>query len=68
MLIDMDRRDEHSGKLEEIYDQLHSAYCQLNLLSPDSGGCSTHNHRKDKNDESTRDSGNSNTGGVIELL
>ncbi|XP_028806974.1 CSC1-like protein RXW8 [Neltuma alba] len=29
ILIDMDRRDEHDGKMEEIYDQLHAAYCQF---------------------------------------
>ncbi|PNX82046.1 ERD (early-responsive to dehydration stress) family protein, partial [Trifolium pratense] len=29
VLIDMDTRDKNCGRLEEIYDQLHSAYCQF---------------------------------------
>ncbi|CAK7347369.1 unnamed protein product [Dovyalis caffra] len=29
VLIEMDRRDEQSGQMEEIHQQLHSAYCQL---------------------------------------
>ncbi|XP_054797246.1 CSC1-like protein RXW8 isoform X5 [Prosopis cineraria] len=36
VLIDMDRRDEHAGKMEEIYDQLHAAYCQFTSATPDS--------------------------------
>lgn len=28
VLIDMDREDEQSGRMEEIHEGLHSAYCQ----------------------------------------
>ncbi|XAR62011.1 hypothetical protein NMG60_11016582 [Bertholletia excelsa] len=33
VLIEMDRRDEQSGMLEEIYQQLRPAYCQFALAS-----------------------------------
>lgn len=33
VLLEMDRRDEQSGRMEEIHQQLHSAYCQLPLTS-----------------------------------
>ncbi|KAL5558722.1 hypothetical protein UlMin_034933 [Ulmus minor] len=33
VLIEMDRRDEQSGRMEEIYEQLHSAYCQFTVAS-----------------------------------
>uniref|UniRef100_A0A2C9VZZ0 CSC1-like protein RXW8 n=1 Tax=Manihot esculenta TaxID=3983 RepID=A0A2C9VZZ0_MANES len=33
VLIDMDRRDEQSGKMNEIYQQLHSAYCQIPIAT-----------------------------------
>ncbi|XP_038716118.1 CSC1-like protein RXW8 isoform X2 [Tripterygium wilfordii] len=36
VLIEMDRRDEICGRMEEIFQQLHSAYCQFALTSPDS--------------------------------
>jgi hypothetical protein len=29
----MDRQDEQSGRMEEIHQQLHSAYCQFNVIS-----------------------------------
>ncbi|TKY74942.1 CSC protein RXW8 [Spatholobus suberectus] len=29
VLIDMDRRDERCGRMEQIYEQLHSEYCQF---------------------------------------
>ncbi|KAF9613792.1 hypothetical protein IFM89_011516 [Coptis chinensis] len=32
-LIEMDRRDERSGRMEDIYEQLQSAYCQFSLIS-----------------------------------
>lgn len=35
VLIEMDRKDEQCGRMEEIYQQLHSAYCQLKLISPE---------------------------------
>ncbi|XP_061344429.1 CSC1-like protein RXW8 [Gastrolobium bilobum] len=34
VLIDMDRRDEHFGRKEEIFEQLRSAYCQFTTSSP----------------------------------
>ncbi|PIA64642.1 hypothetical protein AQUCO_00100246v1 [Aquilegia coerulea] len=34
-LIEMDRRDEVCGRTEEIYDQLHTAYYQVSLMSSD---------------------------------
>uniref|UniRef100_A0A2P2IPP4 CSC1/OSCA1-like 7TM region domain-containing protein n=1 Tax=Rhizophora mucronata TaxID=61149 RepID=A0A2P2IPP4_RHIMU len=33
ILIEMDRHNEQYGKMEEIYQQLHSAYCQLPIKS-----------------------------------
>lgn len=36
MLIDMDREDEQSGKMEEIHRQLRSAYCQFSPSFHDS--------------------------------
>ncbi|KAL6963142.1 CSC1-like protein rxw8, partial [Sarracenia purpurea var. burkii] len=36
VLIEMDRKDEENGKMEEIHKQLHSAYCQLASTSNDS--------------------------------
>ncbi|KAJ9166384.1 hypothetical protein P3X46_021150 [Hevea brasiliensis] len=33
VLMDMDRRDEQSGRMSEIYQQLHSAYCQIPITS-----------------------------------
>lgn len=32
-IIDMDREDEHSGRMEEIYQKLPSAYFQINSES-----------------------------------
>ena len=43
ILIDMDQKDEEAGRMEEVYQQLHTAYCQ-SPLTPDvscSFGCST---------------------------
>ncbi|KAI5393412.1 CSC1-like protein RXW8 isoform X1 [Lathyrus oleraceus] len=34
ILVDMDRKDEDSGKMEEIYEQVRSAYIQPTLVSP----------------------------------
>lgn len=33
VLIEMDRKDEQCGRMEEIYQQLHSAYCQFKVIS-----------------------------------
>ncbi|KAF5746753.1 CSC1-like protein RXW8 isoform X1 [Tripterygium wilfordii] len=35
ILIEMDRHDEICGRMEDIYRQLHSAYCQFALTSQD---------------------------------
>lgn len=40
----MDQRDEHCGRLEEIYEQLHSAYCQF--TSSGQSECSSHQSRE----------------------
>lgn len=34
--MEMDRQDEHSGKLAEYHDQLISAYCQFKPISQES--------------------------------
>ncbi|XP_057431039.1 CSC1-like protein RXW8 isoform X2 [Lotus japonicus] len=44
VLIDLDQRDEHCGRLEEIYEQLHSAYCQF--TSSGQSECSSHQSRE----------------------
>ncbi|KAM1875517.1 hypothetical protein FF1_042965 [Malus domestica] len=43
ILIDMDQKDEEAGRMEEVYQQLHTAYCQSPLTPDDSCsfGCST---------------------------
>lgn len=33
VLIDMDRKDERCGRMEQIFEQLHSAYCQFTSSS-----------------------------------
>lgn len=35
VVIEMDRQDERSGAMEEIYQELQSAYCQFKLTSRD---------------------------------
>lgn len=35
----MDHRDETFRRMEEIYHQLHSAYCQFNNTSPPQSEC-----------------------------
>ncbi|KAM1834447.1 hypothetical protein ACFX13_016911 [Malus domestica] len=45
VLIDMDQKDEQSGRMEEAYQQLHSAYCQAPITPDDScssGGSTCH--------------------------
>ncbi|XP_020087237.1 CSC1-like protein RXW8 [Ananas comosus] len=39
-LIDMDREDEQSGKMEEIHQQLLTAYCQFSPMKATSNFCS----------------------------
>lgn len=33
LLIEMDRKDEQSGRMEKIYEELRKAYCQFTLLA-----------------------------------
>ncbi|XP_057973972.1 CSC1-like protein RXW8 isoform X3 [Malania oleifera] len=49
VLIEMDRQDEQSGRMEEIHQQLHSAYCQFTLTSHDACGSRRPNHDEDGN-------------------
>ncbi|MED6198188.1 hypothetical protein PIB30_063692 [Stylosanthes scabra] len=43
IVIDMDRRDEENGRLREIQENLHSAYCQYGLLhDPELPRCFSH--------------------------
>ncbi|RYR42326.1 hypothetical protein Ahy_A08g038789 [Arachis hypogaea] len=45
VLIDMDRRDQHLGKMEEIYEQVHSFYCQFPTRSASSSERSAGSYR-----------------------
>lgn len=40
----MDRRDEQNGKMEDIYDQLHEAYCQFTPPTHDSDFSTSEHH------------------------
>lgn len=53
VLIEMDRQDEQWGKIEEIYDQLRSAYCQFPSISQDLSIAGSSGHHEDK--ESSQD-------------
>ncbi|KAK7383270.1 hypothetical protein VNO78_28944 [Psophocarpus tetragonolobus] len=48
ILIDMDRRDEHCGRVEEIYENLRSAYNQSSLMPNSSSKSECGSHEKDK--------------------
>ncbi|KAK6938010.1 CSC1/OSCA1-like, 7TM region [Dillenia turbinata] len=48
VLIQMDRQDEQSGGMEEIHQQLHSAYCQFTVSSHDIYAASNPDHVEDK--------------------
>ncbi|XP_061350469.1 CSC1-like protein RXW8 [Gastrolobium bilobum] len=48
VLIDMDRKDEHFGRMEEIYEQLHSAYNQFGLMPHASSQSECLSHHEDK--------------------
>lgn len=44
VLIEMDRKDEECGRMEEMYQQLRTAYCQFTLLAKrntSTSGCSS---------------------------
>ncbi|XP_047078405.1 CSC1-like protein RXW8 [Lolium rigidum] len=59
-LVDMDREDEQSGKMEHIHHQLHTAYCQF----PDTEEMQLEKIRiagNDKDDEERCSSGESNS-------
>ncbi|XP_022723516.1 CSC1-like protein RXW8 isoform X6 [Durio zibethinus] len=53
VLIEMDRQDERWGTIEEIYNQLRSAYCQYPSISPDLSTAGNTSHHEDK--ESSQD-------------
>ncbi|KAK4277373.1 hypothetical protein QN277_015382 [Acacia crassicarpa] len=55
ILIDLDRRDERAGKMEEIYDQLHTAYCQFTPSTTPESDLSPSTHGQDL-EESNRGS------------
>ncbi|KAE9599966.1 hypothetical protein Lal_00046283 [Lupinus albus] len=56
ILVDMDRRDEHSGKMGDIYDHLRSAYNQSSLMQDASNQPQCFSHHEDKrNDMSSED-------------
>ncbi|KAJ7958306.1 CSC1-like protein RXW8 [Quillaja saponaria] len=48
VLIKLDRQDEETGRMEEIYKQLHSAYCQLTITSHDSCPSQSLSHQLDR--------------------
>ncbi|KAF1865359.1 hypothetical protein Lal_00004733 [Lupinus albus] len=49
VLIDMDKRDERCGRMKDIYNELHTAYCQFSSGSSQSECFGNHHH-----EESTR--------------
>ncbi|XP_015575719.2 CSC1-like protein RXW8 isoform X2 [Ricinus communis] len=54
ILIEMDRDDEQSGRMDQIYQQLHSAYCQFPITAHEfCGSAQTPQHKcgKDPDDE-----------------
>ncbi|XWS25467.1 hypothetical protein CRYUN_Cryun27aG0070700 [Craigia yunnanensis] len=53
VLIEMDREDEQWGRVEEIYNQLRSAYSQFPLISQDLSTAVNSGHHEDK--ESSQD-------------
>lgn len=54
ILVDMDLRDERSGRLEEIYGQLRSSYKQPNIMqdAPSQSECYSHQDDKDSGQSS----------------
>lgn len=56
ILIEMDRKDEESGKMEEMHKQLHSAYCQFASTSAEQGKTTvTVNHCSAEDSNRSRD-------------
>ncbi|KAH0990109.1 hypothetical protein GBA52_001592 [Prunus armeniaca] len=60
ILMEMDKKDEQSGRMEEVYEQLHSAYCQSPVTPDDSFNSGHANHHEDRN--SIQDPENVNPG------
>ncbi|XP_010553667.1 PREDICTED: CSC1-like protein RXW8 isoform X2 [Tarenaya hassleriana] len=60
VLIDMDREDEQSGKIEEIHKVLQTAYCQIQLSSQESSKAGS---SVPCSDPETQDPENMNQGG-----
>ncbi|XP_008220418.1 PREDICTED: CSC1-like protein RXW8 [Prunus mume] len=60
ILMEMDRKDEQSGRMEEVYEQLHSAYCQSPVTPDDSFNSGHVNHHEDG--DSIQDPENVNPG------
>ena len=49
VLTQMDQQDEQGGRMEEIYQQLKSAYCQFRLISQDLCKSGHMDHQGDQN-------------------
>lgn len=60
ILMEMDKKDEQSGRMEEVYKQLHSAYCQSPVTPDDSFNSGHANHHEDR--DSIQDPENVNPG------
>ncbi|KAI5354281.1 PREDICTED: CSC1 [Prunus dulcis] len=60
ILMEMDKKDEQSGRMEEVYKQLHSAYCQSPVTPDDSFNSGHVNH--DEDGDSVQDPENVNPG------
>ncbi|CAL8996165.1 unnamed protein product [Prunus brigantina] len=60
ILMEMDKKDEQSGRMEEVYKQLHSAYCQSPVTPEDSFNSGHVNHHEDG--DSIQDPENVNPG------
>ncbi|XP_021800028.1 CSC1-like protein RXW8 [Prunus avium] len=60
ILMEMDRKDEQLGRMEEVYKQLHSAYCQSPVTPDDSFNSGDVNHNEDG--DSIQDPENVNPG------
>lgn len=58
--MEMDKKDEQSGRMEEVYKQLHSAYCQSPVTPDDSFNSGHVNHHEDG--DSIQDPENVNPG------
>ncbi|XVE95083.1 hypothetical protein REPUB_Repub02eG0065600 [Reevesia pubescens] len=66
VLIDMDRQDKRWGRVEEIYNQLRSAYCQFPSISRDSSTAGNTRHQEEK--ESSQDPESLKPGLVVLVL